>query len=379
MRNTLIATVGTSLFMGNLDKLPGNLSIDASLRDDLWSLYVKKNWSALAKRFLTLNPSDRICGAEINTIEEVSNKNYLPQLENLFFLVSDTELGEHTGKFLTSYFEQRKDLKLKQVSFFPIIGLQDSRPKEFKTLGLRNLVREIGQLINRAGGSEYVAMDATGGYKAQIAIAVLMGQALNIPVFYKHERFNEIIDFPPLPVAMDFDVLGKNADLITDLERGNVIEDQNLEEKLHSKMRVFLNEIEVDGKILYELNPIGQLYITSFRLRYPYIPTLVPLADEKRKKPHFRPDHYPNGFKEFVEKVFRDNLFIQSTKSLPYSSNKSIKEIGFKVTQRGDDDFKLVGTYVDENQFGARFEVFLSDNSRNAKNWAADLLNRSYR
>ena len=346
MRNTLIATVGTSLFMGNLDKLQDNLSIDASLRDDLWSLYVKKNWSALAKRFLTFNPSDRICGAEINTIEEVSNKNYLPQLENLFFLVSDTELGEHTGKFLTSYFEQRKDLKLKQVSFFPIIGLQDSRPKEFKSLGLRNLVREIGQLINRAGGSEYVAMDATGGYKAQSAIAVLMGQALNIPVFYKHERFNEIID---------------------------------LEEKLDSKMSVFLNEIEVDGKILYELNPIGQLYITSFRLRYPYIPTLVPLADEKRKKPHFRQDHYPNGFKEFVEKVFRDNLFIQSTKSLPYSGNKSIKEIGFKVTQRGDDDFKLVGTYVDENQFGARFEVFLSDNSRNAKNWAADLLNRSYR
>jgi hypothetical protein len=38
-----------------------------------------------------------------------------------------------------------------------------------------------------------------------------------------------------------------------------------------------------------------------------------------------------------------------------------------------------VGTYVDENQFGARFEIFLSDNSRNAKNWAADSLNQRYR
>jgi putative CRISPR-associated protein (TIGR02619 family) len=362
-----------------LDKLTENSTIESPLKEDLCTFYNNKNWPTLARKFQAINPSDRICGAEINTIEEVILNRKLPNLENIYFLVSDTELGRNTGKFLVSYFEQRKDLTLKQIDYLPITELQDTRPKDFKSKGLRNLVREIGILINRAGGPEYVAIDATGGYKAQIAIAVLMGQALNIPIYYKHERFNEIIDFPPLPISLDFDILGENADIFNALEKGIVLEEQTLENTLDQKMRVFLNEVDIDGETLLELNPVGQLYITSYRLRYPYIPTLVHLTDEERKEPHFRPDHYPIGFKEYVSKVFQENAFIQTTKTLPYSKNKSIKEIGFKVIQRDDDDFKLVGTYVDENQFGARFEIFLSDNSRNAKNWAADSLNQRYR
>lgn len=379
MRSTLIATVGTSLFIGNLDKLRENSFIESSLKDELWTYYNNKNWPKLARKFQVIHPSDRICGAEINTIEELTFNRKLPNLENIYFLVSDTEIGRNTGKFLVSYFEQRKNLKLKQIDFLPINDLQDTQPKDFKSKGLRNLVREIGILINRAGGPNNVAIDATGGYKAQIAIAVLMGQALNIPIYYKHERFNEIIDFPPLPISLDFDILGDNADIFNDLEKKMVVEEKTLQDKIDPKMRVFLNEVSIDDETLLELNPVGQLYITSYRLRYPYIPTLVPLTDKERKKPHFRPDHYPNGFKEFVSKVFQENAFIQTTKTLPYSKNKSIKEIGFKVIQRDDKDFKLVGTYADENQFGARFEIFLSDNSRNAKNWAADTLNQRYR
>ena len=56
MRNTLIATVGTSLFMWNLDKLQDNLSIDASLRDDLWSLYVKKKLVRFSKEISDIKP-----------------------------------------------------------------------------------------------------------------------------------------------------------------------------------------------------------------------------------------------------------------------------------------------------------------------------------
>jgi CRISPR/Cas system-associated protein Csm6 len=111
-------------------------------------------------------------------------------------------------------------LGLRTVDYDVIDELQDERPQDFKTHGLRNLVRKIGDYVQRFGGSQYVTIDATGGYKAQIAIAVLMGQALDIPVFYKHERFPEIIDFPPLPISFDYDILAENADLLTDFERG---------------------------------------------------------------------------------------------------------------------------------------------------------------
>ena len=34
---------------------------------------------------------------------------------------------------------------------------------------------------------------------------MLIGQALGVPVYYKHELFDEIIAFPPMPVAFDFE------------------------------------------------------------------------------------------------------------------------------------------------------------------------------
>lgn len=215
-RNTLICTVGTSLF-GNLGRLPEE--------NPLRQAYDNGAWNKLARELLDVGPTERVCGAEINTVESVREKKWLT-LERLLFLVSDTPDGRNTGKVLKEYFTQRSlrrhDIDLNSVEYCVIDKLQDERPKDFKVHGLRNLVRQAGEYIQRFGGSESVAIDATGGYKAQIAIAVILGQALNIPVFYKHERFSEIIDFPPLPISFDYQILASHADLFTDLERGVV-------------------------------------------------------------------------------------------------------------------------------------------------------------
>jgi hypothetical protein len=242
--------------------------------------------------------------------------------------------------------------------------------------GLRNLVRVVGSFIQRFG-SDTIAIDATGGYKAQIAVAVLIGQALDIPVYYKHERFSEIIDFPPLPISLDYDILGRNSDILTDFERSKSYaksEISNFDEKL----RVFLTEIEIDDEPLFELNAIGQLYLTSFRLRYPKPVSLSALSDDERKKPTFRDDHYPIGFKEFVGKVWGENKWIQTCWSLSYHGQASIKGIGFRVKKDKNKNI-LIGTYQDKDSFGARFQVFLSDESTESLNWAADQLNQKYR
>lgn len=204
-RNTLICTVGTSLFEGNLSRLSSTTPNAPTNWAAIRKAYDEKNWQALASEMLRISPTERLCGAEINTIEEAKRKNWL-SLENLIFLVSDTPNGRNTGEFLRLYFEQRSDLKLRNLEYQVVDNLQDERPTDFKVYGLRNLVRKVGEYIQRFGGADYIAIDATGGYKAQIAIAVIVGQALNIPVFYKHERFSEIIDFPPLPISFDTEV-----------------------------------------------------------------------------------------------------------------------------------------------------------------------------
>lgn len=372
-RHTLICTVGTSLF-GNLARLSERTPDNPSNWRAIRQAYDKGEWNKLARELVTLDPTARLCGAEINTIAEIGKRDRLA-LERIFFLVSDTPDGKNTGKLLQAYCEQRTDLGLRAVDYCVIEQLQDERPKDFKQHGLRNLVRLAGECIRKAGGPAHVAIDATGGYKAQIAIAVLLGQVLNIPVSYRHERFSEMIDFPPLPISFDYAILARNADLLTDFERGAALSSDDLG-PLDEKLRVLLTEVPVDGESLYELNPIGQIYLTGFRIRNPKPIALVAAKD--RKPPTFRDDHYPIGFRDFVHKVCHENAWIRAANSIPYDKQRSIKGIGFFVRQEGE-ELRLIGTFQDRNNFGARFRLHITDQSLDALTWAADFLNRTYR
>jgi putative CRISPR-associated protein (TIGR02619 family) len=323
---------------------------------------------------LKVDPTQRLCGAEINSVEELIRKRLLT-LEHLVFFVSDTDKGRNTGAVLKQYFEQRNDLGLRKVEFAPIHELQDERPIDFKVHGLRNLAREIGRYVQSAGGSDFIAIDATGGYKAQIAIAVIAGQALNIPVYYKHELFAETIDFPPLPISFDYQILGQNADLLHDFEQGKDLTSSQME-AVDEKMRVLLVEVNVDGETMYALSPIGQIYMTGFRVRNPVSIKLVNALN--RKPPTFRDDHYPKGFKEFVEKVWNEHRWIVTANSLPYDGQRGIHGIGFKVRQE-DGGLRLIGTFQDKDNFGGKFRLHLTDESEAALTWAAVHLNSKYR
>ncbi len=375
MRNTLICTVGTSLFESNLKQLSGKSPESPKNWQEMKKQFDNSNWKGLVKELLKVEPSSRICGAEINTIEQARKKKWL-KLDNLILLVSDTEAGKNTGYVLKKYFESRGDLDLKQVEFRVVKKLQDAKPIDFKIHGLRNLVRVIGNVVQRFG-QKSIAIDATGGYKAQIAVAVLIGQAIDIPVYYKHERFSEIIDFPPLPISLDYDILGRNSDILTDFERGKSYAKNEID-NFDEKLRVFLTEIEIGGEPVFELNAIGQLYLTSFRLRHPKVATVKVLSDSERKEPAFRDDHYPIGFKDFVKKVWNENKWIKTCWSLPYRGQQAIKGVSFTVKSYGDKNI-IIGTYQDKDKFGARFQVILNDESNESLNWAVDKLNQKYR
>jgi len=251
--------------------------------------------------------------------------------------------------------------------------LQDSRPRDFKNHGLRNLVRQLGEYIQRAGGAEYVAIDATGGYKAQIAVAVVLGQALGIPIFYKHERFNETISFPPLPVSLDYSLLGTHADLLVALERNATLTETDLRNS-DPRLLVFVNEEVVDGTKLYELNAIGQIYLIGFRLSRGRRLELRPAP--KRKEPTFGNDHhYPTGFKETVQRVWRENDFITTCHTLPNASGGRTG-LTFRVAPEKNQQ-TVIGTYGKDNWF-PRFAVVLEDTSTDVLTLAADRLNQHY-
>ncbi len=371
-RNTLICTVGTSLLETNIARLPNVPFELPEIWESLKQAFERSQWQQLAQLLLEISPTHRVCGAEINTIEGAVKREWI-RLQNLILLVSDTERGRQTGEVLKHYFRARRDLNLQNVEYDVIESLQDANPKGFRIHGLRNLVRRIGHFVQRFG-REHVAIDATGGYKAQIAVAVIIGQAMDIPVFYKHERFSEIIDFPPLPVSFDWDVLAENADLLALFERGKAFSSEEIRE-VDERLRVLLTEEEVDGQTLYELSPIGQIYMESFRIRHPRPPQLVPAGN--RQPPRLGEHHYPVGLEQFMRQVQDENNWVSRTYTLPYDRQASIKAVGFRVQQIGEERL-LVGTYRDHTGFGARFAVRLTDESAVALTWAADYLNRRY-
>lgn len=370
VRHTLLCTVGTSLFAGNLARLDETTPARPPNWENLRRAHDEGDLPRIADELRRVAPGARLCGAEINTIEHIRTRKDI-DLRRIVFLVSDTEAGRDTGAVLQRYFEGRADLALDDVCVEVIDRLQDERPFDFKQHGLRNLVRVMGRHIRRYG-QDYVAIDATGGYKAQIAIAALVGQALGVPVFYKHERFNDLIDFPPMPVAFDYALLGEHAGMLAALEAGETLTASEAG-SVDARLRVLLTEVREGRETLYALSPIGQLFMEGYRLRHPK-PVRLPTA-RNRKPPRFRDDHYPAGFRDFVEKVWRENDWIRSAHSLPYDKQKGIPGIGFfvRTTPEGPE---LIGTY--RRDFGARFRLTVPDASPETLTHVAHLLNERY-
>jgi putative CRISPR-associated protein (TIGR02619 family) len=369
--NKIIATVGTSL-LSNLQ----NLESRQNLSDDYKELsthYKAQEWSQVARILASIDSNERVCGAEINSITSLFEKNFVSRpLSKIYFCVSDTDEGKVAGEILRFYYQKQKNVT-EQVEICPIEGLQDDNPNVFRTIGLRQLARKIGEIVRESGDSSLVALNATGGYKAQIAIAVLIGQTLGINVYYKHEKFNEIIEFPPMPIAFDYDLIGKNANVLKKLELGEYLELD--ESSINPSLRVLLEEVEGDdNKRLCALAPIGQIYLEGYRLKHPPEISLPQPAENKRFPTFGNDHHYPKSFKDFVEKVWNENDFVKTCHTIPYSGQSSIRDREFYVDNEG----RIVGEYKNKD-FGARFVVSTTATTSSHKAAVAMSLNEKYK
>ena len=398
MLNTIICTVGTSL-LANLK----NLKPENAMEFELKSAFIQSEPDKIAEALLWFSPEERICGAEINTIASLKKMHRYKDLDlkNFRFLLSDTKDGEITGAILQNYFVRAwEKLGLNQEPTCVcrrVVNLQDERPWDFRHYGLRNLVKEISAAVREAGSLDACVIDATGGYKAQIAIAVMFGQMTGVPVFYKHERFNEIIDFPPLPVNFDFSLYEEYFDLLYRLCIGNEVFDEislpgyfgassvdgMTESPAFQRFRVFLDECSETSahqkKAMYDASAVAYIYFEAAQQRmdnhirhhiHDYLPAC---SDAERKEPHLTDDHFPDGFERYVRSVYTKYAWIKGIHTIPYDKQKGIRNTGFYL-QTINNEKQLIGTYVDGNNFGARFRILLKDNSVTALHAALWLL-----
>ena len=306
-RNTLLCTVGTSLFYPNLSKLSD--TDPAPPLAALAQAYARKDWQKVAELLHELKPTERRCGAEINSVADLLTHEYVNK-DSLHLLFSDTEDGENIAVVLKDYFilDDWKEVEAHRVD-----DLKDGDPRAFRTQGLRNLAKLLGERVREAG-ADFCAINATGGYKAQISIAVLMGQALEIPVYYKHERFNAIIPFPPMPVALDFELWERASGMFRVLSQPNACEPwEHFCEDWDERFESLVNRVTIDGTDCLELSATGQIFHETFRSRFQRHKTARFPRDAHEKRP-------PN-LKDHDYKQARDNIerFLQKvTDARPY-------------------------------------------------------------
>jgi putative CRISPR-associated protein (TIGR02619 family) len=264
--NVLVCTVGTSLFKPNLESLRKTLA-EGNIEPALCPLaeaYSRGDWPATAGLLAKLPPSDRTCGAEINSIASMEEHGLVEPGARLFFLHSDTPDGFAIAEILCGYFKAAGWATMA----VKVQDLQDKDPKRFRTKGLRQLAREVCKII-RDYTPGACAINATGGYKAQIAVAVLLGQAIGVPVYYKHELFPEIISFPPMPVALDFEVWMRASGMLNDLETTkDSVRWSTYEEEWEESFESLVERVSIDGVDYLDLSATGQIFHETFRERF---------------------------------------------------------------------------------------------------------------
>lgn len=94
-------------------------------------------------------------------------------------------------------------------------------------------------------------------------------------------------------------------------------------------IRALLGEAQVDGKHLWELAPIGQIFLEGFRQRYPLEKTLPAAVPEtERKAPTFGNDHHlPRGFELYVNEIWQATPYIATCRATSYVGKRQFRTV----------------------------------------------------
>ncbi len=355
---TLLNTVGTSIL--------------AHWKDECRELS-KESRRGLVAILSRLPREDRRLGAELSSIHSIAEQGEIEPGDRVYFLVSDTKEGRFMGRVIN---EIAAGWGYRTAEPEIVKSLQSHDPHAFEQ-GLRNLVRVIARLYRKheRQGGEQVLLNATGGYKAQISFAGLIGQVFGIPVFYQFEAFPHAIKLPPLPVSFDLNDWLAYRHVFDALEGGNggellKVNDSRLKE-LPQKLRILLDQ----SQGFVALNALGELYHQGFRDRFAAAKALLLPRDSGRspqeKKIQYEDQNHGKhaGLQDYLERIAQKR-YVTRIQTIRYVSEKPIRE-RFRADPACPD--RLKGIFWD-GTVAVEFLVYLSEqDAQKAQAAAADL------
>jgi len=289
---TIITTVGTSL-LTNRDGRPWQ---GRGFKDPL------PDPDAVAAWLQTADP--RRASAELHTWFRLGLFEY-PAHERVRLIHSHTPDGQFCAECLGAYAKtQRLDAQMIDVD-----KLSYTDAAAFNR-GLRELVYVLAEQIRAARAQGEVALAATGGFKAEIAVANLVGALLDTPVYYIYEQFEQLIKLEPLPIALNAEWLqqGPGVRLLRTLAANQdiVLPRQQVSDLLQAdpRLELLLETEEIDGQAHVAPNLLGEFAVQLFQtppVGWPPECPALPADKKQLQKDHAR----PNGWQVFVDQLVR--------------------------------------------------------------------------
>lgn len=301
-----------------------------------WDAMRDGRWDSAGERLGSLAGTPRVLGAELTSLGSMRSAGPYDRIEQVVLLHSDSSEGEGAARAIRGYLREKGGAA---VDLVRIEELQARRTSRFRVVGLRNLVRELADVYRRrCGGNRFrMVVNATGGYKAQIGVAVVFGQVFGVRVVYQHEEFREFIEFPPLPVRLDPGAVLENLDLV----RREVIPAAELEDRFgpltesneawaRFQSFVFDGRVDLDGQDSVLISPLAELVLDRWRYETPIAPPAIPAA-EKQTVPDWTAHHQPKEVREFVERLLADCPWISRVEARSAAGRGGAKGVSFRL------------------------------------------------
>lgn len=339
---TIITTVGTSLLYNRDDKSQ-NKRPWAGGR--FGSEYPQPN--EIAQWLQTADPCQ--ASAEIHTWYRL---NILDETTDVKVVLvhSQTKDGEFCADRLKEYAKSRG----LQAATQQVNELSYSDPETFNR-GLGRFVRLLAETIRAARTQGQVAIAATGGFKAEIAVANLVGTLFGTPVHYIYEQFEQLITIEPIPIVLDPDWLGEGAGqaFLQKLVDNDCLYRKDLDSFLRadSKLELLLESVEENGEEMVCPNLLGELAAQLVKRPPVDWPVACDTLPDDKNQLEGTEHHRPKVWKRIVDRL-AESRFVQRFR---YDGG-SPRDQGVYTTRDNDTDIHVV-IADDQAVLGLRVET----------------------
>lgn len=178
----ILTTTGTSL-MTNAKSSLGKSSKEKITQEEL-------------VQYMSETPPKE-ASAETNSLLKIAQPT-----DKIVFLYTATPEGKMCAEIIKTYLTNRDwSVRMQEL-------LIENDEFKFERKGLRHLVDILIKEITQAQSkSQQVIINATGGFKAEIAYTTMVGMIFQVPVKYIYQNFNQPITFPALPITWDTEIM----------------------------------------------------------------------------------------------------------------------------------------------------------------------------